>query len=46
VHRPIVSERLSKLSRAVQGVDEPDPVVLEAPLVVLAFLREDGIVGA
>ena len=46
MHRPVVARRLGELTGAVERVDDPDPVALEPPAVVLALLAEDHVVGA
>ena len=45
VHRPVVARGLGELAGAVERVDDPDPVALEPPPVVLALLAEHHVVG-
>ena len=45
VHRPVVTGRLGELAGAVERVDDPDPVALEATSVVLALLAEHHVAG-
>ena len=45
VHRPVVATVLAELAGAVERIDDPHPVGVEAPRVLEAFLRQHGIVG-
>ena len=46
VDGPVVAGRLGELAGAVERVDDPDPVGVEACLVVAALLGEHRVVGA
>ncbi len=45
VHGPVVARHLGELPGAVERVDDPDPLGLQAALVVLALLGEHGVGG-
>ena len=46
VHRPVVATRRGELTGAVQGVDDPHPVVLQPDQVVVGLLAEHRIARA
>ena len=45
VHCPVVASVLAELARAVERIDDPHPVGVEAAGVLQALLRQHGVVG-
>ncbi len=46
VHRPVDAARFAELPGAVERIDDPDALGVEPTRVLLAFLREHGVIGA